>query len=101
MKKALSKVHPLGETQKNVLVQELDKVAVDTYAGCVHIHWDHSTPVTPFGQLAFFIEFLKRTELWDDFITECPLNLISNNAPTKTDISSVSLPRYELSASCR
>ena len=86
MKKALSKVHPLGETQKNVLVQELDKVAVDTYAGCVHIHWDHSTPVTPFGQLAFFIEFLKRTELWDDFITECPLNLISNNAPTKTDI---------------
>lgn len=51
------KTHPEGEKQKCAIVQALDRVAVDTYAGRVHINWDHNTPVTPFGQLAFFIEF--------------------------------------------
>ncbi|PIQ42459.1 MAG: transposase, partial [Gammaproteobacteria bacterium CG12_big_fil_rev_8_21_14_0_65_46_12] len=66
--------------------QSLDKVAVDTYSGRVHVNWDHNTPVTPFGQLAFFIEFLKRTELFDHFVEQCPLKLTSPNAPSNRDI---------------
>jgi hypothetical protein len=35
------------------------------------------------GQLSFFIEFLKRTELFDDWVEKCPLQLTSPNAPIK------------------
>ncbi len=59
MKKGVAKSHQKGEPQKRLIAQSIDKVAVDTYKGLVHIDWNHSAPVTPFGQLAFFIEFLK------------------------------------------
>lgn len=80
------KSRPKGEGRKSIIAQEMDKVAVDTYAGRVQIHWDHTTRVTPFGQLAFFIEFLKNTELFDDFVEQCPLYFVSHNAPTKRDV---------------
>jgi hypothetical protein len=86
MKKPLSEIHPKGENQKHEIAHALDRVAVDTYAGRVHIDWDHDTPVTPFGQLAFFIEFLKRTELFDHWVETCPLTLTSPNAPNKRDV---------------
>lgn len=86
MKIPPDKVHQKGENQTLPIVQALDKVAVDTYSGRVHINWDHNTPVTPFGQLAFFIEFLKRTELFDHFVEQCPLRLTSHNAPSNRDI---------------
>jgi len=86
MKKSLSKTHPKGENSKLPIVQALDKVAVDTYAGRVHVNGDHNTPVTPFGQLAFFIEFLKHTELFDHFVEKCPLVLTSPNASENRDI---------------
>ena len=59
---------------------------MDTYAGRVHVNGDHNTPVTPFGQLAFFIEFLKHTELFDHFVEKCPLVLTSPNASENRDI---------------
>jgi hypothetical protein len=45
-----------------------------------------STAVTPFGQLAFFIEFLKNTRLWDGWVAECPVTYASPNAPAKADV---------------
>ena len=86
MKKGISKSHQNGEPQKSLIAQSIDKVAVDTYDGRVHIDWDHGAPVTPFGQLAFFIEFLKITKLFDDYVEHCPLNFVSHNAPSKRDV---------------
>src|SRR5258708_24949956 len=78
--------HPEGENPRHQIDQSIDRVSVDTYGGRIHIDWDHETPVTPLGQLAFFIEFLKRTELFDHWIATCPLKLISPNAPQQRDI---------------
>jgi hypothetical protein len=86
MKNPPSKIHPQGENPKQQIAQKTDKVAVDTYAGRVYIDWDHETPVTALGQLSFFIEFLKRTELFDQWVEKCPLRLTSPNAPTQRDI---------------
>jgi hypothetical protein len=86
MKKAIQKAHPKGEKIKTEVGQLSNKVAVDTYAGRVHIDWDETARVTPFGQLAFFIEFLNRTELFDEFVKECPLELTSPNAPEPRDV---------------
>src|SRR5271166_3399930 len=86
MKKPPTEIHPEGENPKHPIAQAIDKVAVDTYGGRVYIDWDHDTPVTPLGQLSFFIEFLKRTELFDHWVATCPLQLSSPNAPKCRDI---------------
>ena len=54
-------VHPEGEPPE---VEAWSAVA-DTYAGRVHVEWDVTAPVTPFGQLPFFIEYLKQGGLFD------------------------------------
>src|SRR5258708_16254369 len=86
MENLIPEIHPQGENLACQIDHVMNRVAVDTYGGRVHIDWDHETPVTPLGQLAFFIEFLKRTELFDHWIATCPLKLISPNAPQQRDI---------------
>jgi hypothetical protein len=48
----------MGE-QKNQVFEQSSRVAVDTFAGRIHVEWDPEAAVTPMGQLPFFIEFLK------------------------------------------
>jgi hypothetical protein len=62
------------------------RVAVDTFAGRIHIEWDHNAAVTPMGQLPFFIEFMKASGLYDSFLADCPLCYTSPNAPNIKDI---------------
>ena len=75
-------VHPTGEQPK---VEEWSAVA-DTFAGRVHIEWDTTAPVTPLGQLPFFIEYLKQGGLFDGWVADCPLSFTSPNAPRKRDV---------------
>lgn len=74
--------HPSGEQPP---VEEWSATA-DTFGGRVHIEWDTAAPVTPFGQLPFFIDFLKQANLFDPWIADCPLYLTSPNAPSKRDL---------------
>lgn len=86
MKLPPKKNRPQGEKSNPVIVQEKNRIPVDTYGGRVYIDWDHGTAVTPLGQLSFFIEFLKRTGLFDRWIETCPLKLSSPNAPKIRDV---------------
>jgi hypothetical protein len=74
--------HPLGEQPE---VEAWSAVA-DTFAGRIHIEWDTTAPVTPLGQLPFFIEYLKQGGLFDGWVADCPLLFTSPNAPRKRDI---------------
>jgi hypothetical protein len=70
---------------------EYDKersVIADTFAGRVHVEWEagERAAMTPFGQLPFFIEFLKQGGLFESWVAGCPLYLTSPNAPSKRDI---------------
>ena len=51
-----------------------------------YVEWDAMAPVTPFGQLPFFIEYLKQAGLFDGWVADCPLSLSSPNAPRKRDL---------------
>jgi len=62
------------------------RVAVDTFAGRIHVEWDPDAAVTPMGQLPFFIELLKVTGFYDNFVAECPLRYTSPNAPKVRDV---------------
>ena len=74
--------HPEGE-QPEV---EGWSATAETFAGRVRVEWNSSTPVTPLGQLPFFIEYLKQAGLFDGWVADCPLWLTSPNAPSKRDL---------------
>ena len=59
---------------------------VQTVNGPVEVRWDQGSPSTPMGQLAYFIEFINLTGLWDGWLTCCPLNYTSPNASSKEEV---------------
>jgi Transposase DDE domain group 1 len=79
------RAHPEGE-QPLVEVGCDPPVGVDTYAGRVHVDWQPDAPITPLGQLPFFIDFLKTAGLFDNWVAACPLHYTSPNAPSKRDV---------------
>ena len=64
---------------------------VDTLGGRVYVEWDPQAPVTPYGQLVFFTQFLKTANLFDPWVKECPLSYTSPNAPEVGDVLGTSL----------
>jgi len=42
--------------------------------------------VSSLGLLPFFVEFLKTSELFDNWVEACPLRYRSANAPKKRDV---------------
>ena len=79
-------VHPEGEQELGVVGGSNQGSTVDTFGGMIHVKWDETAAVTPFGQLAFFIEFLKTAGLWDAWVNDCPVTYESPNAPGKADV---------------
>lgn len=79
-------IHPMGESWQSEGISKNNRFPVDTYGGRLHVEWDPQAAVTPLGQLAFFIEFLKTTKLFDDLVTDCPLAFTSNNSSNVRDI---------------
>jgi hypothetical protein len=91
----LFRVQPEGE-QPLVEFPCDQPVPIDTYAGSIHIDWDPDAPVTPSGQMAFFIAFLKSAGLFDNLVAACPPHYTSPNAPSRRDVlgtALLSLPR--------
>jgi hypothetical protein len=76
---------PAGE-QPVVEKRPVAPVVADTFAGRIHVEWDGSAPVTPLGQLPFFIEYLKQGGLFDGWVAGCPMHFTSPNAPSKRDV---------------
>lgn len=66
-------------------------MAVDTFAGRVHVEWDPAAPVSPLGQLPFFIEYLRLGGLFEAWVADCPLAYESPNAPQKRDVLGTTL----------
>ena len=81
----LPRAHPEGE-QPQVEPSDDQPVAIDTYSGRVQVAWDPDAAVTPLGQMAFFIAFLKTSGLFDNLVAACPLHYTSPNAPTRRDV---------------
>lgn len=65
--------------------------AIDSYEGMLNIEWDDDSPVTSYGNLSFFIEFLKVGGLFDALVADFPLCYTSNNASKARDILGTTL----------
>ncbi len=58
---------------------------VDTLGGRMHVRWDEGAAATPHG-LVFFAEFLAATGVFERWVSQCPLEYRSGNAPDKRDV---------------
>jgi hypothetical protein len=59
---------------------------VDTLGGRMHVRWDAGAPATAHGQLVYFAEFLATTGVFEHWVSSCPLQYHSGNAPSKRDV---------------
>ena len=84
--RAVPTLHPPGEQLPVALPAPPGPQTLDTFAGPVKVEWDASTPLTPFGQLVYFAEFLKVSGRFDALIGDCPLAYTSPNAPEIRDV---------------
>lgn len=79
----------MGEAKRrsNVALREVvEALGVETVGGRVQVHWSKDGAATPFGQMAFFIEFLNLTGLYRCWEESCPLELKSPNGSKIRDI---------------
>src|SRR5882724_9709037 len=88
--KALTRIHPEGEIEREgAEVPEGSAgaaLSLDTFGGKIQVKWVPGAAVSGLGQMAFFIEFLKTSGLFDAWVKECPLKFTSPNAPKKRDV---------------
>lgn len=79
-------LHPCGEQLPVEVDAASSPITLETFAGPVRVEWDASSPVTPLGQIIYFIEFLKVSGRFDALIGDCPLAYASPNAPAVRDV---------------
>jgi hypothetical protein len=79
-------LHPAGEQPPIEQGSSSAPTTLDSWAGPVRVEWDSTAPLTPYGQLPFFIEYLKVAGLFDALVADCPLAYTSPNAPEKRNV---------------
>ena len=84
--KSVVKIHPEGEPQIGEEGAAERALSLDTFAGKIHLRWVPDAGVSSLGQMAFFIEFLKTSGRFDEWVNDCPLQYTSPNAPQKRDV---------------
>ena len=59
---------------------------LDSFDGKIAVDWEDDSPVTPYGNLSFFIEYLKVSGLFDALVSDFPLNYTSNSSSKPRDL---------------
>jgi hypothetical protein len=78
-------IHSLGEGVTET--EGLPSVhRVETFDGPVQMKWVDEAGMSMQGPLAYFVDFLKVSGVWERFVAECPLRHSSPNAPAKNEI---------------
>ena len=83
---ALTQVHPEGEQQIEGNQAAETPLSLDTFAGKVQFRCVPEAEVSSLGQMPFFIEFLKTSGVFENWVNDCPLQYTSPNAPQKRDV---------------
>lgn len=72
--------------EKEVVSAIRSSIGVETEVGRIQVRWDTDASSTPFGQMIFFIEFLKLTGLYERWIADCPLDYRGAHSSSTQDI---------------
>ena len=83
----LEEGHPVGERFSDGGKPELEEgLVIETGGRRLRVQWDPQAPVTPLGQVAFFMQFLAVGGLFSDFLASCPIRYQSNAASRVHDV---------------
>ena len=74
----------MGEAKRRA--NQAAREAAKALGGRIQVSWDATSAATPFGQLAFFIEFLTLTGLYSRWEAGCPLSYQGPNSSPVKDI---------------
>ena len=75
---ALTQVHPEGEPQIEGNQPAETPLSLDTFAGKVQFRWVPDAEVSSLGQMPFFIEYLKTSGVFENWVNDCPLQYSCN-----------------------
>jgi len=84
--KEVVRAHPEGECQLAANQPTETDASLDTFAGKIHVKWAPEATVSSLGLMPYFIEFLKTSGLFDQWVEDCPLHYTSGNAPEKRNV---------------
>ena len=79
----------MGEAKRKSknAVEAIEKaIGVETPGGRIQVRWDGKAAATPFGQMAFFIEFLMLTGLYGRWLESAPLSYTGPHSSKAQDI---------------
>ena len=79
----------MGEEKRKTksALQVVEKaIGVETPGGRIQVRWDGRAAATPFGQMAFFIEFLMLTGLYGRWLESAPLSYTGPHSSKTRDI---------------
>lgn len=79
----------MGEAKRrqDLVKQEMvEALGLETAGGRLQVRWDSSAQATPHGQMAFFIEFLTVSQLFDEWVADCPLAYASPNGSSPRNV---------------
>ena len=80
------RAHPEGEVRIAGNQPSETGTSLDTFAGKIHVKWAPEATVSSLGLMPFFIEFLKTSGRFDQWVEDCPLRYTSGNAPEKRNV---------------
>lgn len=80
------RIHPKGEPAAAQIQPPETLTSVDTFAGKIQVKWVPEAAVSSLGLMPFFIEFLKTSGRFNEWVEQCPLRYTSPNAPQKRDV---------------
>jgi hypothetical protein len=79
----------MGEAKRREIAVRVavgQALGLQTSAGQIKVRWDENSQATVQGQMAFFIEFVVATGLFDQWVADCPLNYKSPNGSEPKDV---------------
>ena len=90
---ALVSAHPSGEQLPVAVATALPPkpATLDTFGGPVRIEWDIAAAMSPLGQAAYFIDFLKASGRYAEWVAGCQLGYTSGNAPKAAEVCGTAL----------
>ena len=79
----------MGEAKRRAAAavhEALTELGVEALGGPVQVRWNAGEAATPFGQMAYFAEFLNLTGLYRRWVESCPLSYASPNGSKVADV---------------
>ena len=73
--------HPVVESKTGPPARVEGPASLGSFVGKIEVQWAPDEAVTPLGQLPFFVDFLKQSDLFEPFFEQAPLSYTSPNAP--------------------